>query len=153
MKQGLLSIVEQGLKFLKGLTDKEVVKRIAKITRVDVTDPRTVNYAKFYKIAIEAAKSHEVLRQLNKEVAGIIPVGNEFSNRSIQEEIQQLLAPRAVALEHSEPSINAAKEVLITSRPLITFANATGITQKTTAKTTVEDPIDELARRLENVFI
>jgi hypothetical protein len=60
-----------------------VVKRIVKITRVDVTDPRTVNYVKFYKIAIEAAKSHEVLRQLNREVAGIIPVGNEFSNRSI----------------------------------------------------------------------
>ena len=83
MKQGLLSIVKQGLKFLEGLTDKEVVKRIVKITRVDVTDPRTVNYAKFYKIVIEAVKSYEVLKQLNKEVAGIIPVGNEFSNRSI----------------------------------------------------------------------
>jgi hypothetical protein len=83
VKQGLLSIVEQGLKFLKGLTDKEVVKRIVKITRVDVTDPRTVNYAKFYKIAIEAVKSHEVLRQLNKEVTSIIPVGNEFLNRLI----------------------------------------------------------------------
>jgi acyl-CoA hydrolase len=57
-----LSIVEQGLKFLKGLTDKEVIKRIIKITRVDVTDPRTVNYARFYKIAIEAVKSHEVLK-------------------------------------------------------------------------------------------
>jgi hypothetical protein len=78
-----LNIVKQGLKFLKGLTDKEVVKRIAKITRVDVTDPRTVNYAKFYKIAIKAVKSHEVLRQLNREVTGIIPVENEFSNRSI----------------------------------------------------------------------
>jgi len=78
-----LSIIKQGLKFLKGLVDKEVIKRIAKITRVDVTDPRTVNYAKFYKIAIEAAKSYEVLRQLNKEVTGIIPVGNEFLNRSI----------------------------------------------------------------------
>jgi hypothetical protein len=51
--------------------------------RVDVTDPRTVNYAKFYKIAIEAIKSHEVLRQLNREVTSIIPVGNEFSNKSI----------------------------------------------------------------------
>ena len=58
-----------------------------------------------------------------------------------------------MALEHSEPSINAAKEVPTTSRPLTTFANATGTTQKTTAKTTVEDPVDELARRLENVFI
>jgi hypothetical protein len=48
-----------------------------------VTDPRTVNYAKFYKIVIKAVKSHEVLRQFNREVAGIIPVGNEFSNRSI----------------------------------------------------------------------
>jgi hypothetical protein len=83
MKQGLLSIVEQGLKFLKGLVNKEVVKRIVKIMRVDVTDPRTVNYAKFYKIAIEATKSHEVLKQLNKEVVGIIPVGNEFLNKSI----------------------------------------------------------------------
>jgi hypothetical protein len=78
-----LSTVKQGLKFLKGLVDKEVVKRIIKITRVDVTDPRTVNYAKFYKIAIKAIKSYEVLKQLNKEVAGIIPVGNEFLNRSI----------------------------------------------------------------------
>jgi hypothetical protein len=58
-----------------------------------------------------------------------------------------------VALEYSEPSINAAKEVPTTLRPLITFANATGTTQKTTVKTTVEDPVDELARRLENVFI
>jgi len=58
-----------------------------------------------------------------------------------------------VALEHSEPSINAAKEVLITLRPLTTFVNTIRITQKTTAKTTVEDLIDELARRLENVFI
>jgi hypothetical protein len=58
-----------------------------------------------------------------------------------------------VALEYSEPSINAAKEVSITSRPLITFVNATRIIQKTTAKTTVKDLIDELARRLENVFI
>jgi len=83
VKQGLLSTVEQGLKFLEGLIDKEVVKRIIKITRVDMTDPRTVNYAKFYKIAIEAVKSYEVLRQLNKKVTGIIPVGNEFLNRSI----------------------------------------------------------------------
>ena len=58
-----------------------------------------------------------------------------------------------MALEYSEPSINAAKEVLITLRPLTAFVNTTRITQKTTAKTTVEDPIDELARRLENVFI
>jgi hypothetical protein len=60
-----------------------VVKRIAKIIRVDVTNPWTVNYISFYKIAIEAAKLHEVLRQLNREVAGIIPVGNKFSNRLI----------------------------------------------------------------------
>ena len=79
----MLSIVEQGLKFLEGLIDKEVIKRIVKITKVDVTDPRTVNYAKFYKIAIKAVKSHEVLRQLNKKVTSIIPVGNEFLNRSI----------------------------------------------------------------------
>ena len=58
-----------------------------------------------------------------------------------------------MALEYSEPSINAAKEVLITSRPFITFVNIIRITQKTTAKTIVEDLIDELARRLENVFI
>ena len=62
MKQGLLSMVKQGLKFLEGLADKEVVKRIAKITKVDVTNPWTINYARFYKIAIEVAKSHEVLR-------------------------------------------------------------------------------------------
>jgi hypothetical protein len=60
-----------------------VVKRIVKIIRVDVTNPRTINYTSFYKIAIEAAKSHEVLRQFNREVIGIILVGNEFSNRSI----------------------------------------------------------------------
>jgi hypothetical protein len=60
-----------------------VVKRIAKIIRVDVTDPRTINYTSFYEIAIEAAKSHKVLRQLNREVIGIIPVRNEFSNRLI----------------------------------------------------------------------
>ena len=58
-----------------------------------------------------------------------------------------------MALEYSEPFINAAKEVLITSRPLITFANTIRITQKTTVKTTVEDFINELTRRLENVFI
>jgi hypothetical protein len=50
---------------------------------VDVTDSRTINYARFYKIATEAAKSHKVLRQLNREVAGIIPVRNEFLNRLI----------------------------------------------------------------------
>ena len=58
-----------------------------------------------------------------------------------------------MALEYSEPSINAAKEVLITSRPFITFVNTIRITQKTIIKTTVEDFIDELTRRLENVFI
>jgi hypothetical protein len=68
---------------LEGLANKEVVKRIAKITKVDVIDPRTINYARFYKITIKAAKSHKVLRQLNKEVADIIPVGNEFLNRLI----------------------------------------------------------------------
>ena len=78
-----MSIIEQGLKFLERLIDKEVIKRIIKITSVDVTDPRTVNYIKFYKIAIKAVKSHEVLKQLNKEVINIIPVGNEFSNKSI----------------------------------------------------------------------
>ena len=57
-----MSIIEQGLKFLERLIDKEVIKRIIKITRVDVTDPRTVNYVKFYKIAIKAIKSHEVLK-------------------------------------------------------------------------------------------
>jgi hypothetical protein len=58
-----------------------------------------------------------------------------------------------MALEYSEPSINAVKEVLITLRPLITFVNTIRITQKTTVKTTVEDFIDELTRRLESVFI
>jgi hypothetical protein len=76
-------MVKQGLKFLEGLANKEVVKRIAKITKVDVTDPWTINYARFYKIAIEAAKSHEVLRQLNREVVDIIPVRNKFLNRLI----------------------------------------------------------------------
>ena len=60
-----------------------MVKRIIKIIRVDVTNPWTINYTSFYEIAIEAAKSHEVLRQLNKEVIGIIPVRNEFLNRLI----------------------------------------------------------------------
>jgi len=60
-----------------------VVKRITKIIRVDITNPRTINYASFYEIAIEATKSYEVLRQLNREVTGIIPVRNEFSNRLI----------------------------------------------------------------------
>ena len=60
-----------------------MVKRIIKIIRVDVTDPRTINYTNFYKIAIEAIKSHKVLKQLNREVVGIILVGNEFLNRSI----------------------------------------------------------------------
>jgi hypothetical protein len=60
-----------------------VIKRIAKIIRVDVTNPRTINYISFYKIVIEAAKSHKVLRQLNREVAGIIPVKNKFLNRLI----------------------------------------------------------------------
>jgi hypothetical protein len=50
---------------------------------MDVTNPRTINYARFYKITIEAAKSYKVLRQLNREVAGIIPVRNEFLNRLI----------------------------------------------------------------------
>ena len=50
---------------------------------MDVTDPWTINYTSFYKIAIEATKLHEVLRQLNREVVGIILVGNEFLNRSI----------------------------------------------------------------------
>jgi hypothetical protein len=76
-------MVKQGLKFLEELANKEVVKRITKIIKVDVTDPWTINYARFYKIAIEAAKSHEVLRQLNREVIGIIPVRNEFLNRLI----------------------------------------------------------------------
>jgi hypothetical protein len=55
-------MVKQGLKFLEGLANKEVVKRIAKIIKVDVTDPWTINYTRFYKIAIEATKSYEVLR-------------------------------------------------------------------------------------------
>jgi len=58
-----------------------------------------------------------------------------------------------VALKHSEPSINAAKEVSTTSRLLITFVNVIKITQKTTIKTIVKDFINELTRRLENVFI
>ena len=58
-----------------------------------------------------------------------------------------------MALEYSEPFINAVKKVLIISRPFITFVNIIKITQKTTTKTIVEDLIDELIRRLENVFI
>ena len=58
-----------------------------------------------------------------------------------------------MALKHSEPSINAAKEVSITLRPLTTFVNTTRITQKTIVKTTVKDLVNELTRRLENVFI
>ena len=65
------------------LIDKEVIKRIIKITRVDVTDPRIINYVKFYKIVIKAIKSHEVLKQFNKEVINIILVGNEFLNKLI----------------------------------------------------------------------
>jgi hypothetical protein len=42
-----------------------------------------MNYARFYKITIEATKSHKVLRQLNREVIGIILVRNEFLNRLI----------------------------------------------------------------------
>ena len=72
---------------MEELANKEVVKRITKIIKVDVTDPWTINYTRFYKIAIEAAKSHEVLRQLNKEVVGIILVRNKFLNRLIQKEI------------------------------------------------------------------
>ena len=58
-----------------------------------------------------------------------------------------------MALKYSNPFINTAKEVLITSRPFITFVNIIKITQKTIVKTTVEDFINELARRLKNVFI
>jgi len=58
-----------------------------------------------------------------------------------------------MALEYSEPFINAVKKVLIISRPFITFVNIIKITQKTTTKTIVEDFINELIRRLENVFI
>ena len=58
-----------------------------------------------------------------------------------------------MALEYSNPSINAVKEVLITLRLLITFVNIIKITQKTIIKTTVEDFINKLTRRLENVFI
>jgi hypothetical protein len=49
-----------------------------------------------------------------------------------------------VALEYSNPFINAAKEVLITLRPFITFANTIKITQKTIIKT-IKDSINELA--------
>ena len=58
-----------------------------------------------------------------------------------------------MALKHFKPFINAVKEVLITLRLLITFVNIIRITQKTIIKTTVEDFINELTRRLENVFI
>jgi hypothetical protein len=60
-----------------------VIKRIIKIIRVDVTNPWIINYTSFYEIIIEATKSYEVLRQLNKEVIGIILVENEFLNRLI----------------------------------------------------------------------
>ena len=50
------------MKFLKRLINKKVIKRIIKIIRIDVTDLRTVNYIKFYKIVIKAIKSYEVLR-------------------------------------------------------------------------------------------
>jgi hypothetical protein len=49
-----------------------------------------------------------------------------------------------MALEYSNPSINAVKEVLITLRPLITFANTIRITQKTIVKT-IKDSVNELA--------
>ena len=58
-----------------------------------------------------------------------------------------------MALEYSKPFINAVKEVSTTSRPFITFVNTIRITQKTIVKTIVKDFINELARRLENVFI
>jgi hypothetical protein len=48
-----------------------------------MTDPRTVNYVKFYKIVIKAIKSYEVLKQFNKEVIDIISIRNEFLNKSI----------------------------------------------------------------------
>jgi len=49
-----------------------------------------------------------------------------------------------MALEYSNPSINAVKEVLITLRPLITFVNTIRITQKTIVKT-IKDSVNELA--------
>ena len=58
-----------------------------------------------------------------------------------------------MALEYSNPSINAVKEVLITLRPFITFINTIKITQKAIIKTIVKDFINELTRRLKNVFI
>ena len=57
-----------------------------------------------------------------------------------------------MALKYSNPFINTAKEVLITSRPFITFVNIIKITQKTIIKT-IKDFINKLAQRLENVFI
>ena len=71
------------MKFLKRLINKEVIKRIIKIIRVDIINPRIINYIKFYKIIIKVIKSYEVLKQFNKEVINIILVGNEFSNKSI----------------------------------------------------------------------
>jgi len=64
-----------------------VVKRITKIIRVDVTNPWIINYTSFYKITIKATKLYKVLRQLNREVVGIIPIRNKFLNRLIQKEI------------------------------------------------------------------
>jgi len=58
-----------------------------------------------------------------------------------------------VALEYFKPFINAVKEVLIISRPFITFANTIKTTQKTIIKTIIKDSINELVRRLKNVFI
>ena len=57
-----MNIIKQSLKFLKGLINKEVIKRIIKIIRIDVTDLRIINYVKFYKIVIKVIKSHEVLK-------------------------------------------------------------------------------------------
>jgi len=78
-----LNIIKQSLKFLKGLINKEVIKRIIKIIRIDVTDLRIINYVKFYKIVIKVIKSYKVLRQFNKKVINIIPIRNEFSDKSI----------------------------------------------------------------------
>ena len=58
-----------------------------------------------------------------------------------------------MALKHFKPFINAVKEVLITLRPFITFVNIIRITQKTIIKTIVKGFINELTRRLKNVFI
>ena len=78
-----MNIIKQSLKFLKGLINKEVIKRIIKIIRIDVTDLRIINYVKFYKIVIKVIKSYKVLRQFNKKVINIIPIRNEFSDKSI----------------------------------------------------------------------